>query len=587
MIFNGALLASLALFLAGVLYKVSRWFRLSLISSDRAYSPSRRLKAVTRGFFGVLFSSRILDLAKAFVLEVLFQYKTLRRSPWRWATHMLILYGFVLLLLMHGLGEKFSALLFSGYYSTLNPFLWLRNLFGAMVLVGVALAVARRFIIKPARVRTSGLDVYVLVLMAVIIGSGFLLEAVKMTSVSEFNRMVEDYAFLDEDEIPPLESYWVRNFGLVAPGISGPFSEDVLEEGADIHENNCASCHSPARYALVSYSLTKIIGPVASLLNQANAVAILTWLHYLACLVGLAYLPFSKMFHVITGPLSILVGAVTDHRRADPAALAVKRMMELDACTHCGACTVDCSVGVVYEKRLNADILPSEKLAELKRMVGCKTFSPADRARLSDGLYLCTNCLRCTEVCPVGINLQEMWNALREDLLAGDQAEPLVMTPFSFQRALRQGELGLDRYQQPLRHFEAHLQADYHREYPNVTALEEYRDERIIDLLKTNGSTDTFSNCYTCQTCSSACPVPPLFEHPKEELDLLPHQIIRAAALGLTDLVVRSRMLWACFGCYKCQEQCPQGVCITDIFYTLKNVVLTPVQDPNAEDRRN
>jgi heterodisulfide reductase subunit C len=587
MIFNGALIASLTIFLAGVIFKVSRWFRLSLTSSDQAYGPSRRLKAVISGLFGVIFSLRFLILAKAYVLEVLFQYKALRRSPLRWASHILLIYGFVLLILIHALDEYIAAPLFRGYYSTINPFLWLRNLFGVMVLAGAALAVVRRFIVRPTRVKTGGMDVYVLILMAVTIGSGFLLEAVKMTSVTEYDRMVEDYAYLDDDEQPALDSYWVEHFGLVTSRVSGPFSEDILEQGAELHEDNCASCHSPAKYALVGYSLAKAIGPLGSALDRANASAFLYWFHYLVCLAGLAYLPFSKMFHVLTAPLSILVGAVTDHRLAHPAALAVKRLMELDACTHCGACTTDCSVGVVYEKRRNADILPSEKLAELKRMVGSRNFGPQDRARLSEGLYMCTNCLRCTEVCPVGINLQEMWNALREDLLEADQAEPLVMTPFSFQRALRRDELGEDSYLRPRLRFEAELASDYHRDYPELTPLDKYRDEQIITLLKTSQSAGTYTLCYTCQTCSASCPIPPLYDHPKKELDLLPHQIIRAAALGLTDLAVRSRMLWACFGCYKCQEQCPQGVRVTDIFYALKNMVLNRAKDSHFEDKRS
>jgi heterodisulfide reductase subunit C len=33
-------------------------------------------------------------------------------------------------------------------------------------------------------------------------------------------------------------------------------------------------------------------------------------------------------------------------------------------------------------------------------------------------------------------------------------------------------------------------------------------------------------------------------------------------------------MLWSCLGCYQCQEACPQGVHITDIFYELKNIAI-------------
>jgi heterodisulfide reductase subunit C len=41
--------------------------------------------------------------------------------------------------------------------------------------------------------------------------------------------------------------------------------------------------------------------------------------------------------------------------------------------------------------------------------------------------------------------------------------------------------------------------------------------------------------------------------------------------MKLKDKASHSRMLWECATCYQCQEHCPQGVNITDIFYALKN----------------
>jgi heterodisulfide reductase subunit C len=45
-------------------------------------------------------------------------------------------------------------------------------------------------------------------------------------------------------------------------------------------------------------------------------------------------------------------------------------------------------------------------------------------------------------------------------------------------------------------------------------------------------------------------------------------------ALRQKELALGSMMLWECLTCYLCQEQCPQGVCITDILYQLKNLSL-------------
>ena len=48
-------------------------------------------------------------------------------------------------------------------------------------------------------------------------------------------------------------------------------------------------------------------------MDEADLPALLWHLHFLACFLGLAYLPFSKMFHIFTGPLSLMVDAVMEH----------------------------------------------------------------------------------------------------------------------------------------------------------------------------------------------------------------------------------------------------------------------------------
>jgi len=68
------------------------------------------------------------------------------------------------------------------------------------------------------------------------------------------------------------------------------------------------------------------------------------------------------------------------------------------------------------------------------------------------------------------------------------------------------------------------------------------------------------------------------YENALETLGLVPHQIIRAAVLGLPDPAFRSKMLWTCLGCYQCQDACPQGVRVTDVFYELKNMAIRRIK---------
>ncbi len=77
----------------------------------------------------------------------------------------------------------------------------------------------------------------------------------------------------------------------------------------------------------------------------------------------------------------------------------------------------------------------------------------------------------------------------------------------------------------------------------------------------------TILYCYQCGTCSAGCPV-------LSALEFMPHQIIRMTLLGLKNEVLQSSTLWLCSTCYLCNERCPQGVEISNVFYALKNLAV-------------
>ena len=198
--FNYLFYAALTIFLLGLIYRVSTWFTRTIGGSGKNIKSSDRVFYALNGLLSILFSLRIFPLLQAFVLDVLFQRRILKENPIRWIAHMLIFYGFMLLLIMHALESIVSEAIFSDYYSTLNPFFFLRDFFGAMVIVGVVLAILRRYISKPRRLRTNMMDHYAIAIVAVIMLSGIALEGMKIASYSEFERMVEDYAGLDDEE---------------------------------------------------------------------------------------------------------------------------------------------------------------------------------------------------------------------------------------------------------------------------------------------------------------------------------------------------------------------------------------------------
>jgi ferredoxin len=185
-------------------------------------------------------------------------------------------------------------------------------------------------------------------------------------------------------------------------------------------------------------------------------------------------------------------------------------------------------------------------------------------------------------VCPAGINLQELWLSVRETLLERLQPEFFVLSPLSLYRGLMQDSLDQDK-----NHYPDPIELALRNIYPNGIPLNMLDSDTplipsgngLAGKVYKSAQASTFSHCFRCVTCSNACPVVRNYAKPSEAVGLLPHQIMHAAGMGLWDIVFSSRMLWDCLGCYQCQEHCPQGVCVADIIYELKNIAVTRAKE--------
>jgi heterodisulfide reductase subunit C len=576
--FNSLFLTALIIFLLGLIYKVSNWFFKTVAPPVQTITTSQRVRSAVGGILSVVFSAKLLIVLKIILIDVLLQARVFKEDVIRWLAHMLIFYGFMLLLIMHALDSVVTEALFSDYYATVNPFFFLRDLFGAMVVVGVTMAVFRRYFSKTPRLRTGPRDHYAIIILAVIMFSGIGLEGLKITSHSEFIHMVEDYAGLDDDdEIQALEAVWVKEYGIVSPNIEAPFDEDLLSTGLEVHEESCLDCHASAKWAFTGFTMAKIIKPVAVRLDQADGITILWYIHIIACFAGLAYLPFSKMFHMVAAPLSLIAGQVMDSRRSLPANILTRQMVELDACTHCGSCSLHCSAGMIYEALGNEYILPSEKMTFLKKMVSGRPLDDTQLDAIQQGVYICTNCDRCTVRCPSGIQLKELWYAVREELLVKGPPFAALLSPFSFARGVVVREkLTAGDYMLPIEktnekvagQFKALMRQDA------VIPLNTLPQENPKPVLKD----DTFAHCFSCQSCTTVCPVVGNYDRPEQVLGMLPHQIMSCLGLGLTEMATGAKMIWDCLTCYKCQENCPQQVEVCDLLFDLKNAAAKQVE---------
>jgi hypothetical protein len=196
--FGWAVVLAAAAAAAGSLWRAASWLRLDLpvgpsAARERATVLLASLVRPPRG-------NRVRRLLTVLLAEVLGQRRLWARDPVRWAAHLLLFVGFTGLCFLHALGDVVAVRLADTYMSTLSPWLWLRDLFGLLVLVGFTIGSARRLVARgrlPAPRRRDPL--FVLALLGIVV-SGFALSAVKITSAPAFERMLRDYAGVSGDE---------------------------------------------------------------------------------------------------------------------------------------------------------------------------------------------------------------------------------------------------------------------------------------------------------------------------------------------------------------------------------------------------
>jgi len=212
----------------------------------------------------------------------------------------------------------------------------------------------------------------------------------------------------------------------------------------------------------------------------------------------------------------------------------------------------------------NPYILPSEKIGALKKLAGGKKLSSDELFAVSQGIMLCTNCDRCTVVCPSGLDLRDIWLSARQRILLAGAPEPLIWTPFSFLRGLGRGKLSAADYSGPIDTANAALGKSFSAFKDNDAEISVEPGADTADI------NPTFRGCFGCTNCTNVCPVVKSFSEPEKALGLAPHQIMTAVGMGAFKEAAGCLMVRECLTCYQCQEHCPQNVAVTDVIYGLK-----------------
>ena len=72
-------------------------------------------------------------------------------------------------------------------------------------------------------------------------------------------------------------------------------------------------------------------------------------------------------------------------------------------------------------------------------------------------------------------------------------------------------------------------------------------------------------DCYQCYKCSAGCPI-------SFDMDLLPHQIIRAVVFNRKEKALSSKTIWLCASCETCTTRCPNEIDIAKVMDVLRQI---------------
>ncbi len=170
------------------------------------------------------------------------------------------------------------------------------------------------------------------------------------------------------------------------------------------------------------------------------------WLHAVLVFGFIAWAPYTKLIHIVTGPLNIYTARLEpsgtiikklDFENAD-APLGVKTLghftwkdlADFDACTECGRCTSVCPANTVGKS-----LSPRELILDLRNLIRNsetpiafgQPVANAVPGSSTESLWECTTCGACMEACPVFIEQMPKIVDLRRYLVMEEADFPDTM----------------------------------------------------------------------------------------------------------------------------------------------------------------
>jgi nitrate reductase gamma subunit len=245
--FLAAMIACFAFFVLGTVSNALVWMR----GKGLVGTPESRLVRTSAKALSIVFSRRVVKLAYVFLREALYIAKLRELSAFRWFAHFMILGGFVLMFVLDIIVTisldlvRWEAMISSDGWAKLLVRDLAFEVAGLMMLVGIVMAIVRRFVARPKQLKTEGADIATLAFLFLVVVGGFVLEGMGIAGGIPGHEGHESYSFVG------------YAFSLVMPGSAG----DYYDQAWLVH------------------------GVMSALL--------------------IAYIPFSKLFHMIATPIAI------------------------------------------------------------------------------------------------------------------------------------------------------------------------------------------------------------------------------------------------------------------------------------------
>ena len=372
-----------------VLWNISHvWLMYALLlptMAVAAYGFYRRVKIWGRGKADCRWD-RPVERAALVAKYAILQLRTWRRL-YPGVMHAMIFWGFVVLTIATTvvmLDYDFGLPIMHGYfYLVFQSFI--TDVFGVLAILGIGLAGARRWFLRPKQLVYTREASLILIAILVILVTGFLVEGWRIAATQD-----------------PWGA-WSPFGNLVARASSATMSVEAM----------------------------------------TTAHRATWWLHMLLVFGFLAWAPYTKMAHVLTSTLNIYTARLApiganlrkmNFESEEPLGIHTlagfdwKDLLDFDACTECGRCTAACPANRVGKELSPRDmILDWQRLAHADNADFAQSYLGATPALSADAMWQCTTCGACVEACPVSIEQMPKIVDTRRYLVMEDAEFPDTM----------------------------------------------------------------------------------------------------------------------------------------------------------------